>query len=35
MNFFSPEVSDDSPTLAQPAITAEKAQTFVPVSIEL
>jgi len=29
------EVSDDSPTLAQPSITAKKAQTFVPVSIEL
>jgi HK97 family phage major capsid protein len=29
------EVSDDSPTLAQPTITAKKAMTFVPVSFEL
>ena len=29
------EVSDDSPTLSQPSITAKKAATFVPVSIEL
>lgn len=29
------EVSDDSPTLANPAIFAQKAQAFVPVSIEL
>lgn len=29
------EVSDDSPTLAQPAITAFKGQAFVPVSLEL
>jgi HK97 family phage major capsid protein len=29
------EVSDDSPVLAQPAITAKKAMTFVPVSFEL
>lgn len=29
------EVSDDSPVLAQPAIICRKAQTFVPVSIEL
>lgn len=29
------EVSDDSPTLAQPAITAFKGQAFIPVSFEL
>jgi hypothetical protein len=29
------EVSDDTPTLAQPAITAWKAQGFVPFSIEI
>lgn len=28
------EVSDDTPTLAQPAITVHKAQGFVPISIE-
>jgi HK97 family phage major capsid protein len=31
----SQEVSDDSPTLAQPAITCHKGAAFVPVSIEL
>ncbi len=29
------EVSDDAPTLAQPSIDAEKAQAFVPFSIEV
>jgi HK97 family phage major capsid protein len=29
------EVSDDSPTLVQPSLTAFKGQAFVPVSIEL
>ena len=29
------EVSDDSPTLSQPAVTCFKGQTFVPVSVEL
>ncbi len=29
------EVSDDSPVLAQPAITAFKGQAFIPVSLEL
>lgn len=29
------EVSDDSPALLQPTITCRKAQTFVPVSVEL
>jgi HK97 family phage major capsid protein len=29
------EVSDDSPVLAQPTVTAKKAMTFVPVSYEL
>jgi HK97 family phage major capsid protein len=29
------EVSDDSPVLAQPTVTAKKGATFVPVSIEL
>jgi HK97 family phage major capsid protein len=29
------EVSDDSPVLAQPTVVCKKAQTFIPVSIEL
>lgn len=29
------EVSDDAPTLAQPSITAHKAQAFVPFSVEI
>lgn len=29
------EVSDDSPTLIQPAVTAYKGQTFTPVSVEV